>query len=165
MSRYENNRAKSFLDSLPTTSIESTSDTLTARCKFNFSYFEKQAAGQAFQEWTDGQLAKLLDKLKEYSREHLNYWREQRVGKSGTVLAIYGDFPTSRSDFSHPRHVPHEAQWGRFRLEQAVRLIGFVLPNSVRGLTHPGSGIQYDVNTFYVVFLDADHRFYKTELR
>jgi hypothetical protein len=112
------------------------------------------------------QLAKLLGKLKDYSAEPLKHWMAQPVGKSGTVLAIYGGFP-SRSDFTNPKHVPHQAQWGRFRLEHSVRLVGFVLPANYRDTKHPKHlcGETFDCNTFYVVFLDANHVFYKSEAK
>ena len=154
-------RKQKFLDDFPQASIELSDDTLAQRCKFNFSYFCKQAAGQNFDEWTHEQLVKLLNKLSEYSREPLSYWAKQKIGKSGSVLALYGAFP-ARSDFSHPKHVPHQAYWARFRLEQAVRLVGFVLPVAYDQTPH-ANGAVFDCNTFYVVFLDAEHKFYKTE--
>ncbi|HCY64116.1 MAG TPA: hypothetical protein DHV59_15100 [Oxalobacteraceae bacterium] len=155
-----NSRKIGFLASIPQASIDLDSDTLAQRCKFNFSYFCKQPAGQSFDQWDAGQLVKLLDKLKEYSVMPLSHWQNQRVGKSGTVLAIYGAFP-KKSDFEHPKHVPHQAQWGRFRLEQSVRLIGFTLPQEFHEKMH-NCGSRFDCNTFYVVFLDAHHCFYKT---
>jgi hypothetical protein len=158
-----NKRKEAFLASIPQASIDLPDDTLASRCKFNFSYFDKQDAGQAFDEWQDGQLAKLLDKLKDYCKESLSYWQKVPLGKSGSVLAIYGGFP-QRSDFTLPKHVPHQALWGRFRLEQAVRLVGFVLPDDYRNKSH-SSGNAFDCNTFYVVFLDANHAFYKTEAK
>lgn len=152
-------RKARFLASIPQASIEAEGDTLASRCKFNFSYFTVQEAGQDFSQWGEGQLAKLLGKLKDYSAEPLAHWMRQPVGKSGTVLAVYGAFPR-RSAFTHPKHVPHQAQWGRFRLEHAVRLVGFVLPKDCHGQRHP-SGESFDCNTFYVVFLDAEHAFYQ----
>ncbi len=154
-------RKERFLASIPQASIEAASDTLAQRCKFNFSYFEKQAAGQDFDEWEAAQLVKLLDKLKEYGKQPLLHWQAETQGKASTVLSIYGKFP-SRSDFQVPKHVPHQALWARFRLDQSTRLIGFVLPREYDGLCH-SSGARFDGNTFYVVFLDAQHRFYKTE--
>ena len=155
----ENSRKDRFLASIPEASIDLPEDTLTKRCKFNFSYFCKQVAGQSFAEWDHRDLIRLLEKLREYSTMPLSHWQNQRVGAGGnSVLEIYGAFP-QKSDFSHPKHVPHQARWGRFRLEQAVRLVGFVLPPGYHDQVHP-CGSRYDCNTFYVVFLDADHRFY-----
>ena len=154
-------RKERFLASIPQASIEAHGDTLAQRCKFNFSYFEKQSASQDFDEWSAPQLVKLLDKLKEYGKQALLHWQTETVGKSGTVLSIYGKFPT-RSDFSVPKHVPHQALWGRFRIDHSSRLIGFVLPREYDAERH-ASGARFDYNTFYVVFLDAEHRFYKSE--
>lgn len=163
MSRFGNSAKTKFLDGFLEASIYADHDDLAARCKFNFSYFDVQPAGQDFEEWDHGQLKKLLNKLKDYSRESLSHWRAQPVGAAGTVLTIYGAFPMAKSDFKAPQHVPKEAQWGRFRLESAVRLVGFVLPSECSGVVHSVTKQKFDCNTFYVVFLDANHKFYKTE--
>lgn len=49
---------------------------------------------------------------------------------------------------------------GRFRLDWAGRLCGFVIPRELDGQAHP-KGRRCCANTFYVVFLDEHHRFYK----
>lgn len=162
MNRFKNERKASFLKDLPEKSIEDAADDLTLRCKFNFSYFDVQAAGQAFVDWSQADLAELLEKLRDYSRQSLDYWCNQSVGKSGTVLAIYNSFP-AKSDFQRPKHVPHQARWGRFRLKHAVRLVGFVLPTEYHGQAHAKTGERFDRNVFYVVFLDANHKFWKSE--
>lgn len=159
MNSFKNNKKDKFLASIPQCSLDSETDLLTCRCKFNFAYFEKQAAGQSFNEWPHDKLHKLLEKLKDYSQQPLRYWMNQNIGKSGRVLSIYGAFP-AKSQFTYPNHVPHQALWGRFRLEWADRLVGFVVPNSYHGKAHPVTGERYDCNTFYVVFLDSDHKFY-----
>lgn len=164
MSQYKNARKVAFLAGLDRPSIEADTDTLTKRCKFNFSYFDVQAASQSFEGWTQDQLSKLLHKLKDYSRESLKHWCNTSLGKSGKVLVVYGAFP-AKTDFLVPKHVPHQAQWARFRLESAVRLVGFVLPKEYHAKEHPKTGERYDCNTFYVVFLDAEHRFYKVEVK
>ena len=164
MSRFKNTKRESFLSNIPTASISDKSDTLTAGCKFNFKYYDSsQDAGQRYEDWTNDQLVKLLNKLKHYCEKPLQHWQTQPIGKkSQHVLEIYGDFPR-KSDFEHPKHVPHQARWARFRMESSVRLIGFVLPDEVNGKIHEGTEMRFDCNTFYVVFLDKDHRFYKTK--
>jgi len=74
-------------------------------------------------------------------------------------LEVYNQFP-SKSDFSHPQFVPHEAMWARFRLEGSTRLIGFMIPAEYDGTAHQKTKMLFDSNVFYVVFLDKDHRFY-----
>jgi hypothetical protein len=162
MSGFQNRKKDKFLEEFPRASLDSDADVITAKCKFNFSYFIKQPAGQAFDEWSHPQLIKLFEKLREYSKESLTYWRGRTIGKSGVVLSIYGAFP-KKSDFSLPSHIPYQAEWGRFRLESAVRLVGFVIPHEYDNRYHPVTGMKFDCNTFYVVFLDANHAFYKTE--
>lgn len=161
MKRFRNDKKERFLANIPTCSLESETDILTARCKFNFAYFEKQSASQSFEDWDHNNLSKLLNKLKDYSKEPLTYWMQQSCG-AGKVLTIYGSFPT-KSEFAHPKHVPHQASWGRFRLESKVRLVGFIVPNVYEDKAHPQTGKRYDCNTFYVVFLDANHKFWLTE--
>lgn len=165
MSKFGNSRTVRFLSSIPTASIESNTDDLAARCKFNFSYFcVQEEAGQTFSQWTADQQIALFEKLTHYSKESLNHWKKQPVGKSGSVLAIYGAFP-SKSDFKPPSHVPHEAKWGRFRLDHSMRLVGFVIPDCFAGVKQESSNCLFDSNTFYVVFLDSEHQFWKSESR
>jgi len=164
MKKFDSSRKIGFLSNIPSASIDDLADTLAKRCKFNFSYFEKQDNGQAFSEWNHSQLVDLIEKLKHFGKEPLNYWRAQPVGKGGKVLSIYGKFP-AKSDFIHPKHVPHQAEWGRFRLDWAARLVGFVVPPTYSGIEHTGCGHRFDCNTFYVVFLDSNHCFYKTEAK
>lgn len=134
------------------------SDILEVKGKlsFSFKYFDgSQAAGQDFKDWSSEQKTKLLEKLRDYSRESKQYWCNQRVGSGGLkILAIYGEFPRN-SDFTKPLHVPDNVKWSRFRLESAVRLIGFFIDEEEAA----SKGLSTDI--FYVVFLDKDHRFYK----
>ncbi len=165
MSKFRNSKKNMFLDglsSLPSL-LESDND-LTKRCKFNFSYFDhSQGAGQNFSDLTHKQLYELFAKLRDYSKKTLQTWCQQRVGKTGlTVLAIYGGFP-AKSSFTHPKHVPHQAQWGRFRIGSKRRLIGFTVPPELHKTFHKNTNEFFDKNTFYIVFLDNNHKFYHTE--
>jgi hypothetical protein len=123
---------------------------------FNFSYFEVQAPGKDFSDLENTTLVNLVNKLKEYGRESLEYWSTQPVGKSGTVFSIYGAFP-SKSDFTHPRHVPHQAEWARFRIDWATRLCGFTIPRGYHGKTHKGS-VMIHLDIFYNNFVLAQSR-------
>ena len=165
MSKFENTRKTTFIDSLSKlTSLFDDDNDLTKRCKFNFSYFDaSQKVGQKFHEWNHKQLADLFGKLKDYTTKPLDSWGRERVGKTGlTVLAIYGKFP-NKSEFVCPAHVPHQVQWARFRLGYKLRLIGFIVPGEFHKTVHPKTNEIFDKNTFYVVFLDQDHKFYLTE--
>lgn len=164
MTKFGNSKVQKFFDNLPQVSLDDANNDLTRRCKFNFSYFDVQHCSQDFSDWTPDQLHKLMDKLKHYSQESLEHWQNQSVGAHGKVLVVYESFP-KKTDFSRPKHVPHQAWWGRFRLESAVRLVGFVVPDSHARVIHHGTKLAFDKNTFYVVYLDKDHRFYKTEKR
>lgn len=161
MKDFTSKRKTDFLDRIPIASIESKDNNLVVRCKFNFSYFEKQNAGIGFDELSQEKLVKLLVKLKEYGRESLKYWENQAVGKSGSVYANYGAFP-SKSEFEHPKHIPHEADWGRFRIDHSTRLCGFTIPRKFEDFPKTKEGRRFCSNTFYIVFLDPYHKFYQS---
>lgn len=162
MGKFKNHKKEGFLASIPTISLEDFTNDLTTRCKFNFSYFHvEDSISQDFHEWDREELAKLLNKLKEYSKFTLEHWTRKTVGRY-PVFAIYDEFPTN-TDFTKPNHIPHQAEWARFHLENLVRVIGFVIPAEYHNNPHPTTRMLYDKNTFYVVYLDKDHRFYKTD--
>ena len=119
----------------------------------------QQEAGQQFADWSKEQLVKLFVKLHNYSREPLRHGMIEPYEKQH-VLEIYKSFPV-KSAFTHPKHVPHEVEWGRFRLEGDMRLVGFVVPTAFDKVAHEHTGITFCRNTFYVVFLDAEHNFYQ----
>ena len=159
MAKYKNSKKDSFLSSIPITSLDDISNDLTNRCKFNFSYFTIDEAGQDFRDWSQNELSKLFDKLKEYSKFSLSYWEHQKVGRF-PVFVKYESFPIN-TDFKLPKHIPHQAIWSRFHIENKVRLIGFVIPDEYDDKIHQGTSKRYDSDIFYVVFLDKDHKFYK----
>jgi hypothetical protein len=164
MSKYDNKKKNQFLADLVLPSLDENDNDLTIRCKFNFSYFDtSQSEGQDFKDWSHEELIDLFQKLKNYTRETLDYWRNERCGSGGLkVLATYPCFP-NKSIFVHPKYVPHQALWSRFRIGSKVRLVGFVIPTEYHNKSHPRTGYCYDKNTFYVVFLDKNHKFYCTE--
>lgn len=156
--KFSNQRAVDFLKELAELpSLEDKKCDLSLRCKFNFSYFDNnQKAGQDFRDWSEEQILSLLNSIKEYCKSSLAHLI------TDGPLVIYKSFPKN-SDFKHPLYVPHQAQWGRFRLGNKVRLAGFIIPGEFHNKPHTETGDLYDKNTFYVVFLDRDHKFYKTE--
>ncbi|WP_050924758.1 hypothetical protein, partial [Vibrio harveyi] len=127
MAKNFGNSAKktSFLNSLPQDCI-STSD-ISKRSKFNFSYLDVSQGGSSFSDLntSDGnsKLTKLVDKLKEFSKYSLAHWNKTPIGKGKkggqgkrqNVLEVYGDFPQN-SAFTHPKHVPEDIRWARFRI-------------------------------------------------
>ena len=156
----KNKRANSFLSSIPKASIEESTDTLAAKSKFNFAYFISDNSGQDFRDWTQKQLYELFDKLKEYSKFSLAHW--ETVFQGGYPVFVQYDYFPTNTEFKKPQSIPHQAIWSRFRLEGDSRLIGFVLPEEYKDTEQNTSGFRFDTNTFYVVFLDENHRFYIT---
>ncbi len=165
MKKYDNRKKLEFFSDFPLPNLDSEDDLLTTRCKFNFHYMDfNQKAGQKFSDWKQTKLAGLLDKLRIYGEQPLSYWEQQRAGsKDGKVLTIYGKFPAkSKTKFKNPKKtVPHQARWGRFRLGAGARLVGFVIPDDYHGKIHPNTKMRFDYNTFYAVFLDMKHEFWK----
>ncbi|WP_345869458.1 hypothetical protein [Shewanella algae] len=161
-------KKEQFLATIPKDSL-SNCDILT-RAKFNFSYFNSNPPGQDFIDWNNvkgnSKLVKLMGKLKEFTRESLKHWENEKIGKGKragkgkrqSCLEVYKDFP-KKSAFSHPANVPEDVWWARFRIDNDTRLIGFIIPDNL------DKSIEntFDYNTFYVVFLDGNHQFYLTK--
>lgn len=139
------------------------------KSKFNFSFLdETQSAGQSLSDWSVGgdsssSLLTLNTKLKEFSKEPLSYWKNQRVGGGGLkVLAHYTEGFPRKSAFTEPKNIPVDVEWHRFRFTGKVRLIGFLIPAKLDGvcIAHKKHSFRLDSNTFYIVFLDKKHLFY-----
>jgi len=161
--KYNNSRAKKKVKLISShITIFDAKDRLSLRCKFNFHYFNIQEAGQDFKDWTQPQLVELLTKLKEFSENSLKNWNAMKLGNSvGHILEVYTYFPPKdKTDFIEPRNIPIEAEWCRFRLDSDTRVIGFIIPEKHHDTFHKKSGFRFDKNTFYIVFLDAEHKFY-----
>lgn len=155
-----NNKKAAFLKRVIKTDVESSG--ILKFMKFNFKFFDaEQEHGSSFDDLTNEDAKKLLKKIVSFSGKSLNEWATENAGGNGlTVYARYGDFPKP-SGFKHPPHVPHEAVWGRFRLGNKYRLVGFVIPDSLNMVCK--ESYCYEKNTFYVVFIDKEHKFYLTE--
>lgn len=107
---------------------------------FSFRYLDRRQ-GQSFGDWqNDGLLAQALEVFHGYSSQRLAEAFSDR-------FKTYDRFP-ERSDFSHPAHVPEDARWISMHIQGKPCVIGHL-----------------DRNIFYVVFLDKEHCFYKTDLQ
>lgn len=160
--KFGNKNAREFLKQFEgLTSLDSEKCNLALRCKFNFSYFDKyQENSGVLSDWDINNICEFFDKLMEYSCRSLSELQQMGVGKNrNSLLSFYPCFP-KHSKFNKPINVPHQARWGRFRMDQNKRLIGFVVPDEYHGCLHEKSGMLYDKNTFYVVFIDNNHFFY-----
>ena len=158
--KKSNPKKEKFLSNLPQQDLVSSIADVKGKLSFSFKYVDgSQEAGQDFKDWNEKQKQELLEKLRDYSRETKTYWLNQRVGGGGLkILEIYGQFPTN-SDFEYPKHVPEKVRWARFRMESAMRLVGFFVPEE------SAKSNELSTDVFYVVFLDKDHRFYKMETK
>lgn len=154
--RFNNQAVQKYLNELPQ---EESFSKVTGFITLSLRYFDRnQAAGQDFKDWTDKERIDLLNKLQEYTSNTKKYWLNQRCGAGSLkILAVYEGFPVN-TDFTYPDFVPKEGvKWARFRLNQKVRIIGFFVDEETAKIY----GLSAD--TFYLVFLDKNHRFYKME--
>jgi len=62
-------------------------------------------------------------------------------------FTVYDGFPPEdKTDYTHPIHVPEDARWTRLHITGLQCVIGHLVKN-----------------TFYIVFLDTEHRFWKSQ--
>lgn len=103
-----------------------------------------QNQGDTLYDWqASGILAHAIEVLSNYCKGSL----KSQVDKK--KFTIYGDFPPSdKTEFTHPDHVPEDAEWARIHTTGVRCLIGHIVSN-----------------TFYLVFLDAEHKFWISEKR
>lgn len=99
--------------------------------------------GQKFVEWdSEHILADALETIKGYSSQPPSKQFNDR-------FKIYGGFPPSdKTIFKHPKHVPADAKWTSMHVSGKRCLIGHLVKN-----------------TFFLVFLDKEHEFWKSELK
>ncbi|AZQ44101.1 hypothetical protein [Nonlabens ponticola] len=67
----------------------------------------------------------------------------------GQKFTIYGDFPPDeKTEYYPPEQIPEDANWARLHITGKQCVIGHIVKN-----------------VFYVVFLDGEHKFWKSELK
>lgn len=127
--------------------------------KFCFAYYDhSQEYSKSVEQFQEKNfLVETVNKLVEFGKHPLIYWRQQFATRKSRIFTEYGDFPVKKSWFKNPTHVPHNIIWARFRLNNLLRLAGFIIPNDEKSKSIYQC---LDKNTFYVVFLDDDHKFY-----
>ncbi|QTE36537.1 hypothetical protein J3L18_25965 [Mucilaginibacter gossypii] len=110
--------------------------------KISFEHFDREQ-GQRFEEWQESKM------LGEALNTLWNYCFQPLFKQYSDKFTVYGDFPPSnKTEFSHPKQVPQDAKWARIHVNGLHCLIGHVI---------------YD--TFYLVFLDQEHKFWISELK
>lgn len=73
--------------------------------------------------------------------------RPLREQIDGYKFTIYGGFPPEgKTDYAYPDNVPEDAHWARIHVKGLPVIIGHVVGN-----------------TFFIVFLDKNHRFWISE--
>lgn len=161
--KYQNSLAKRFVEGYPENIVKNTET--AALLKFNFKFLDVNQKNVGFCDFDDlkaGELQMLFEKIKAFSTKSRCDWEKTPTGCSGhPLLVVYGNIPKN-SKAVHPKHVPCDIEWARFRLEGSFRLVGFFIPDSLDKASYRANGRDYlfDRNTFYVVFIDPKHNFY-----
>ncbi|CAN7724311.1 hypothetical protein LJR290_006147 [Variovorax sp. LjRoot290] len=108
---------------------------------FNFKQLDFEQ-GHNFDGWRERDLlCEMLTRMKDLSSRTINELRSTK----DSAFSIYAEFP-KKTAFKHPKHVPEDAVWARFHVKGEPVVAGHLV----------GS-------VFYVVFLDGEHQFYKTD--
>jgi hypothetical protein len=171
-SRYFNPRADRKLSQITEhVDLNSPANDLTLRSKINLSYLDtKQEPSSDFKDLSKEVLCDILVKIKEHGKKSLEELQRTAIGggprdgKRGNILKIYGDFPPNqKTDFKEPTYIPDQVKWGTIRITGAIRLVGFIIPPTYHGNPHVKTKERFDKNTFYVVFIDTEHKFWKCE--
>ena len=109
----------------------------------SFQYLDTtQKYGSSFRDWQEcGWLSKMLETLQGYCHKPLNQQFD------GYKFKAYTGYPPSKkTEFSYPPNIPPDAHWARIHILNTAVVVG-----------------HYVGNTFYVVFLDKTHKFYKKD--
>jgi hypothetical protein len=100
--------------------------------------------GQTIKEWED---VKLLAKFDEKLRQIGQLSKEEALAKQ--LIKIYPDFSFSEnSNFQEPNHINPPENWAVIHIQSKEVVAGY---------------LEGDV--FYIVFLDKNHDFWKTDLQ
>lgn len=113
----------------------------------SFRYFQNFDNNpiQSLQNWNEDN--RLLDML--LSFEYICKNNIVKLQSTDRKLTLYGDFPNTKvNDFPLPDELNENENWGTIRNigGQKARIAGFLRDN-----------------IFYIVYLDKEHRFYKSE--
>ena len=94
---------------------------------------------QSLTSWNEGNL---LDTFIKRLRELSKLTRDEAIKQQ--QIKIYGDFPIN-TDFYHPKHVDDNVAWSVIKAVGGQKgvIAGYIVEN-----------------TFYIVFLDQNHRFW-----
>ena len=115
---------------------------------FSFKDFDQtqpKKSPETLRVWSDkGLLPKLFDRLMHLA----NLTRSEAVNEG--QIQQYGQFPDKdKTEFSIPSHVPLGANWSVIKkLGGKIRVAGYLIDN-----------------TFYIVFLDSEHKFFLSKLK
>ncbi len=83
-----------------------------------------------------------FERLRDYSRLTFNEAKSK-------VFRVYGSFPPpDKTDFNRPTHVPIDACWVSFHLQGEPRIICHIIRS-----------------VLFIVFIDCDHKFWKSKKR
>ena len=106
----------------------------------SFRHLDKSQADNFYNWEQQGILAHAMDVLSDYCQAPL-------VSQYSEKFTCYGAFPP-KSIYKCPTYIPEDANWGRIHIKGKQILAGHIVKN-----------------VFYVVFLDSQHGFWKTDIQ
>ena len=106
--------------------------------RFSFQFLDR-TQGQSLEEWNEnGNLLKMNQTLLAYCNEPIKKQFNRNFKE-------YGEFP-KKSGFTPPKYIDDDVNWASLHITGKVVLGGFIYNN-----------------TFFIVFLDEEHKFYICE--
>ncbi|MCQ2219632.1 MAG: hypothetical protein MJZ33_14315 [Paludibacteraceae bacterium] len=142
---FQKHKEKSFIKKVLEDKKKKSVNDPDRLCNFQISlqyYNDDQPSKGTLLDWqNDGLLANALDVLKGFCQRPL----QEQI--DGNKFAMYNEFPPKdKTDFSFPENVPEDAHWARIHVNGSSVIVGHVVNN-----------------TFFIVFLDKNHRFWLTK--
>lgn len=164
--KYKNTREENFKKNIPTDLVAETK--LASFVKFNTKYLDPSRVSEGFLTFsllTEKQRNMIFDKIKEFSGNSKKHWETVATLGIHNVLEKYSDSVLNAKCVNLPKHVPVDVEWYRWRLEKDFRLIGFFVSKKRwrEEVEIDKEHFFLDPNTFYLVYIDPEHHFYKTK--
>ena len=108
----------------------------------SFKHLDKKQGASLYEWEQEGKLAHTIDVLSGYCQNTLE-------SQFSDKFVIYGAYPSSdKAGYKCPTYISEDANWGRIHITGKQIVAGHIVDN-----------------VFYVVFLDSEHQFYKTDLQ
>ena len=142
MNKIKPHLQKRFIQSVLESKAKNISDLNNECFVISFRHLDRNQ-GDSFNTWQkEGKLATALDVLYGYCQRPLDK-------QFSDNFKLYGNYPPNdKAGYRFPPYVPEDAKWARIHINGTQILAGHIVRN-----------------VFYIVFLDPNHSFYKTDIQ